>query len=311
MEFDDHHRHPHHHRHQRSEEEEDDEEEEEEASDEMLMMNSSLNTNTNHNTVTSGGGGGGGNNVSLSRARMVEALSQVQIQPAPAVTAPSSRPIYRECLKNHAINVMGHALDGCCEFMPAGPEGSLDALKCAACGCHRNFHRKEEAVGGEPGAMLYSLSHPHLAHPGPGGFGSYYPHPAPPGYLHLAPPRPLALPSSSGGGAAGGSQDDDVSNPNAIVAAGGSSNGKKRFRTKFTLEQKEKMLAMAERIGWRIQRAEEELVQQFCQEAAVKRHVFKVWMHNNKHTLGRAATTSNNHNNNNNGGSSRQQQLMD
>nr|GLL22145.1 zinc-finger homeodomain protein 2-like [Ipomoea trifida] len=29
--------------------------------------------------------------------------------------------------------------------MPAGEEGSFDGLKCAACNCHRNFHRKEAA----------------------------------------------------------------------------------------------------------------------------------------------------------------------
>ncbi|KAF2591137.1 hypothetical protein F2Q70_00040678 [Brassica cretica] len=33
--------------------------------------------------------------------------------------------------------------DGCCEFMPGGEEGTLGALKCAACSCHRSFHRKE------------------------------------------------------------------------------------------------------------------------------------------------------------------------
>nr|GMC59623.1 zinc-finger homeodomain protein 2-like [Ipomoea batatas] len=53
------------------------------------------------------------------------------------------KPRYRECLKNHAVGIGGHAVDGCGEFMPAGEFGSLDALKCAACNCHRNFHRKE------------------------------------------------------------------------------------------------------------------------------------------------------------------------
>lgn len=30
---------------------------------------------------------------------------------------------YRECLKNHAVGIGGHALDGCGEFMPAAEEG--------------------------------------------------------------------------------------------------------------------------------------------------------------------------------------------
>ncbi|CAN8234772.1 unnamed protein product [Cochlearia groenlandica] len=50
---------------------------------------------------------------------------------------------YVECQKNHAANIGGYAVDGCREFMAAGNEGTVDALRCAACGCHRNFHRKE------------------------------------------------------------------------------------------------------------------------------------------------------------------------
>lgn len=48
---------------------------------------------------------------------------------------------YGECQKNHAAYSGGYAVDGCREFMPGvGEEG---ALTCAACGCHRNFHKKE------------------------------------------------------------------------------------------------------------------------------------------------------------------------
>lgn len=50
---------------------------------------------------------------------------------------------YKECRKNHAANIGGYAVDGCREFMAAGEEGTGDALKCAACGCHRSFHKKE------------------------------------------------------------------------------------------------------------------------------------------------------------------------
>lgn len=60
---------------------------------------------------------------------------------------------------------------------------------------------------------------------------------------------------------------------------------KKRFRTKFTEEQKEMMAQFAERVGWRMPKLpeEESAVQQFCQEVGVKRRVLKVWMHNHKH----------------------------
>ncbi|KAJ1403948.1 Homeodomain, ZF-HD class [Sesbania bispinosa] len=62
-------------------------------------------------------------------------------------------------------------------------------------------------------------------------------------------------------------------------------NVKKRSRTKFTQEQKEKMLGFAEKAGWRIQKLEESVVQKFCQEVGIKRRVLKVWMHNNKNTF--------------------------
>jgi ZF-HD class homeobox domain-containing protein len=220
---------------------------------------------------------------------------------------------YRECLKNHAVGVGGHAVDGCGEFMAAGEEGSIDALRCAACGCHRNFHRKESSSpttgGAEPAAALSPITaygygaaaaHHHQ-------FTPYYRQPA--GYLyhqqHLAgaghmQQRPLALPSTShyeGGDDMSGLIGPMVVAPMVGMSLGGSGGGgpsgsgsglgKKRFRTKFRPEQKDRMLAFAERLGWRIQKHDEAAVQQFCDEVGVKRQVLKVWMHNNKHTLGR------------------------
>lgn len=167
---------------------------------------------------------------------------------------------YRECLKNHAVNLGRHALDGCGEFMPAGEEGTLDALKCAACNCHRNFHRRETTDAAE--------------HPG----GAFYYRTPPPPYLQ----RPMAALPSTSGGTHSGEIDDSGGG-----GGGGMMMTRKRFRTKFTQEQKDKMLAFAEKLGWRIQKHDEAAVQQFCAEVQVKRQVFKVWMHNNKNTLGK------------------------
>ncbi|KAL8057020.1 hypothetical protein ABFX02_04G156700 [Erythranthe guttata] len=54
---------------------------------------------------------------------------------------------YVECQRNHAAYIGGHAVDGCREFIAAtvgGKDLTVEAeLSCAACGCHRNFHRKE------------------------------------------------------------------------------------------------------------------------------------------------------------------------
>lgn len=185
---------------------------------------------------------------------------------------------YRECHRNHAVNSGGHAVDGCGEFMPSGEEGTVEALKCAACNCHRNFHRKEvegettcevcrnvirpDPIAGPSGAQAGgSGSQQLLALPSPAQIISRVTQSAP---YHL-------LPSGPGGPADSGS-------PSTI---------KKRFRSKFTTEQKEKMAAFAEKLGWKIQKHDEAAVQEFCAEIGVKRHVLKVWMHNNKHTIGK------------------------
>jgi ZF-HD class homeobox domain-containing protein len=240
-------------------------EDQEEHEEEMELGGASYDSMGNSGRVkmsSSGGVGVGGSELAVA-----------QQQP--------KKPRYRECLKNHAVNLGGHALDGCGEFMPAGAEGTLDALKCAACNCHRNFHRKETdshlAGAGAADPYLQVAHHPQ--------FSAYYRTPA--GYLHVAPQhhRPLALPSTSGGHSRE-EQEEDMSNPSGGGGGGGSAS-KKRFRTKFTPEQKDRMLALAERLGWRIQKHDEAVVQQFCNETGVQRHVLKVWMHNNKHTLGK------------------------
>jgi len=231
---------------------------------------------------------------------------------------------YRECLKNHAAAIGGNATDGCGEFMPSGKEGSLEALKCSACGCHRNFHRKEAddddddiyAVGdgfgrGHGPRAAHRLLAPALPHHSKGGggggllvsaadpYGAYaaaraLPPALPPpghghGHVHHHPHHQYVMPlnmlhtgsesDDMDGGAAGGGD--------AARGGGGgsSSSSKKRFRTKFTPEQKARMLEFAERVGWRLQKLDDGMVQAFCQEIGVKRRVLKVWMHNNKQNL--------------------------
>ena len=63
------------------------------------------------------------------------------------------------------------------------------------------------------------------------------------------------------------------------------SGSKKRFRTKFTQPQKDRMVEFAEKLGWKIQKHDDQEVQQFCSEVGVKRKAFKVWMHNNKQAM--------------------------
>ncbi|KAE9595972.1 putative transcription factor ZF-HD family [Lupinus albus] len=198
---------------------------------------------------------------------------------------------YKECQKNHAVSFGGHAVDGCCEFIAAGEEGTLEAVICAACNCHRNFHRKE--IDGEfspynrpqPPPPPPQMHHHHQILP-------YYhrgpTYPSASGYLHhhlvspMSQHRPLALPAAAAASGGGMSrEEEDMS----IPSSSGGGGTRKRFRTKFTQEQKEKMLAFAEQVGWRIQKDDEAAVEQFCVENCVKRNVLKVWMHNNKNSL--------------------------
>ena len=77
-----------------------------------------------------------------------------------------------------------------------------------------------------------------------------------------------------------------VSDPTSgAIPHGGSS--KKRFKTRFTQEQKEKMMAFAEKLGWRILKHDESAVQEFCAQTSIQPHVLKVWVNNNKNTLGK------------------------
>ncbi|XP_020573270.1 zinc-finger homeodomain protein 11-like [Phalaenopsis equestris] len=72
----------------------------------------------------------------------------------------------------------------------------------------------------------------------------------------------------------------------AMAVSDNRSDGRRRFRTKFTGEQKAQMRSFADRLGWLMPRrsdAEEEIeVEKFCAEIGVSRHVFRVWMHNHK-----------------------------
>lgn len=234
----------------------------------------------------------GADNCSTASDQEIRPLSHEAAAAAGVSLAKPRSVKYRECLKNHAASIGGHANDGCGEFMPSGDEGTLEALKCAACGCHRNFHRRDtNNGGGDPSASCYYCCY------ASNGNGSS----KRPGGLHLpvpAPHVPLALPSSPSGitrshpqmimairDVSGEDHDHMMSGAGAHAMYMAGHAMKKRFRTKFTQEQKDKMCAFAEKLGWRIQKHDDLAVQQFCMDVGVKRHVLKVWMHNNKHTL--------------------------
>ncbi|ESQ28280.1 hypothetical protein EUTSA_v10019038mg [Eutrema salsugineum] len=182
---------------------------------------------------------------------------------------------YKECLKNHAANLGGHALDGCGEFMPSPTASSTDpsSLRCAACGCHRNFHRRDPSdhlnflpTSSPSGTESPPSSH-HVASPVP---CSYY----------TSAPHHVLLSLSSG---FPGPSDQDPTGFRSENSSRGAM--RKRTRTKFTPEQKTKMRAFAEKAGWKINGCDEKSVRGFCNEIGIERGVLKVWMHNNKYSL--------------------------
>lgn len=209
---------------------------------------------------------------------------------AAATRSSSSTTRYRECLKNHAANIGGNVTDGCGEFMPSGEEGTLEAFKCAACHCHRNFHRKEHN-GTECGGAL--MVHPLQLPPALPSPSMNHQHHRSDHHVHanhwtttMVQPVKMAFAGSASAATDSSSeelnfntyQSTSVPPPPQFVLA------KKRHRTKFSQDQKDKMLAFAEKLGWRIPREDDTEVQRFCAEVGVKRHVFKVWMHNNKNS---------------------------
>lgn len=198
---------------------------------------------------------------------------------------------YRECMRNHAAAIGGQAYDGCGEFMPGGEEGTPEALKCAACGCHRNFHRRAGFSSGEPCRPLLLKAAPPL----PSGFPVFLPPPphlmAPLPFHAIRPPPPPQPTGCQADRSRVGSETPPRREepPHPGTAEGPRGAARKRYRTKFTQEQKEKMQAFAEKLGWRIQKHDVVALEEFCVEVGVKRHVLKVWMHNNKSHLSSAA----------------------
>lgn len=236
-------------------------------------------------------------------------------QPQPQAEA-SSAIRYRECLKNHAASTGGNVTDGCGEFMPSGEEGTAEALKCAACECHRNFHRRETSSGGGGGiqySQQFMSNYYYAHHPNDNNSvrNTANHHIQPPlnhhqlqlqhhqlshhYSLNLASPATGPMMMAFGGAGRGApespSEDLNMFQYNADGVAQqmrvppSYSVSKKRFRTKFSKEQKDRMHEVAEKLGWKIQKQDDEEVKQLCNELGIKRQVFKVWMHNNKQAM--------------------------
>lgn len=225
-----------------------------------------------HDTSSLTHGGAGCSNLVLRTASTSNI--NVQYSKSPRLEDPKKKPLkksgaakYMECLKNHAAAIGGNATDGCGEFMAGGEEGTLEALKCSACNCHRNFHR-----------MIHI---------------QIQPEPPFSNSPECYPSAGVMRKTSINYGARSTELGLAVGQPNPPEAdhiQGGEL--KKRFRTKFTQEQKEKMLSFAEKAEWKIQKLDDSEVRRFCQDIGIKRKVLKVWMHNNKYHLAKKTNTT-------------------
>ncbi|XP_050128079.1 zinc-finger homeodomain protein 6-like [Malus sylvestris] len=234
--------------------------------------------------------------VTPSAATTIASGSNFKAPPAPPQPQPStaaSRVRYRECLKNHAVSSGGHVLDGCGEFMPGGDEDTPGSLKCAACECHRNFHRKE-IDGDHVSNNYYVINQQHNSRRDSAITRLPVLISTPPSLPvhHSAargPSPAMMMTFGSSGGVAAESSSEDLNMNNNLFGganyAADAQGSKKRFRTKFSQEQKEKMTEVAEKLGWRIQKHDEQEVEKLCSEVGIKRQVFKVWMHNNKQAM--------------------------
>lgn len=177
--------------------------------------------------------------------------------------------------------------------MPSPTATATDptSLKCAACGCHRNFHRRDPEE-----TLTHMIEyHPHLPAPitphrvrSPNS--SVSPPPISSSYYPSAPQMLLAL--STGGLSVKPENHHHMTNT-VISPISGSNSGRKRFRTKFSQEQKDKMYSFSDKLGWKMQKRDEVLVEEFCNEVGVGKNVLKVWMHNNKHTFAKRDANGN------------------
>ncbi|KAG7536737.1 ZF-HD homeobox protein Cys/His-rich dimerization domain [Arabidopsis suecica] len=177
------------------------------------------------------------------------------------------KPHYGECRKNHAADIGTTAYDGCGEFVSSTVEG--DSLNCAACGCHRNFHREVSIPenGGVTETVLEVLKissyqfrrifcSPYGGEKSEGKKESY-------GGDQVVKDR------FGGGDLAAEEEEEEVGRV-------------KRLKTKFTAEQTEKMRGYAEKLRWKVRPEKREEVEEFCVEIGVNRKNFRIWMNNHK-----------------------------
>ncbi|KAF7023948.1 hypothetical protein CFC21_068021 [Triticum aestivum] len=159
---------------------------------------------------------------------------------------------YVECGRNHALASGGHVVDGCGEWMPLGDHNPADmsSYKCAACGCHRNFHRKVMTERSPPPPPMAAT------------------------VLHGLPQRREKMLEDQLPGVDSDTDSDGTEYDSDAT--------EKRSRTMFTADQKLRMQELSEHLGRRLQKRDKDIIEARCHDISISKNVFRNWMNNKK-----------------------------
>ncbi|KAF6982590.1 hypothetical protein CFC21_000968 [Triticum aestivum] len=227
---------------------------------------------------------------------------------------------YNECGRNHALASGGHVVDGCGEWMPLRDLNPADAssYKCAACGCHRSFHRK---VMTERSPMLAPMVETVL-HGLPQRRKEETPEDWLPGVDSDTNSDGMKYDSDATEYDSEGTEYDDersvpqplqpppVYHPAQVTQQ--LSSGQHNFlpralqihrlatqlspatappphgvmlerkRSRTTTDQKLRMEELSEHLGWRLQKRDKDFIEARCHDIGVSKKVFRNWMNNKK-----------------------------
>ncbi|CAH8390770.1 unnamed protein product [Eruca vesicaria subsp. sativa] len=226
----------------------------------------------------------------------------------------SPKPHYGECRKNQAASTTTTtAYDGCGEFVSANP--AEDSLNCAACGCHRTFHLQEPLSDGAILEILkisplqfrqifcspYGNTEERIVTDRSNEEGAkkrvkrrfteeqrekMRSYAEKVGWKVSTESRERVKEFCDGIG---------VTRKNLRVWMNNNHNGvngrrldeeegrvRKRFKTKFTAEQTEKMRRYAEKLTWKVRAEDRVETEGFCGEIGVSWNSFMIWMNNHK-----------------------------
>ncbi|XP_021909778.1 zinc-finger homeodomain protein 14-like [Carica papaya] len=176
--------------------------------------------------------------------------------------------VYMECNRNHAAHLGAYSLDGCREFLSQNE----DEYSCAACGCHRNYHRRIPLIDLETEPVPVTVEDGE----GSGGRGRGRRLGRQRFNFSLRVIKNIAR-------LRGEMVRSERPQPPAPVPADPLGFRARPKKARFTVAQREALLSLAQRLGWKMRhRGHKAEVDRAISEIGVCRRVFKTWLYNNK-----------------------------